>query len=257
MFFLKKNKQLPNKAPPRSPARFSFIVTAWGEKTSLLRKALNSVGEQLGEDGELLVILNQFEEDPQHTIKLLEVIESIPSVTRWCRISQNSGVVRAWNVGYHLAEGSIVFVMNGDCILQKGAVAAMLETFANPKVGIVGVGGIRDGIKVVTSGPCQAVYGFCFGVRRQTHEQIGGFDVAFSPLADEVEYCARANKAGWEVHIAHGAGFDHTCTISEQTDRDILYFGRLVDRNLLDKANMDYKIGLPWMEGKGTFKKQS
>ncbi|MBF0154026.1 MAG: glycosyltransferase [Magnetococcales bacterium] len=256
MFFRKSNKSAPCPVTDRPLARFSFIVTGWGEKPALFRRALNSVVEQLGGEGELIVVLNQLEEDPRHTEKLLAVLEDMAGVTRWCRVSQNSGVARAWNVGYQLAEGAIFFIMNGDCLLKKGAVAALLKSFDQPKVGIVGVGGIRDGRKVDTPGPCQGVHGFLFGVRREAHRQIGEFDTAFSPLADEVEYCARAHKKGWEVHIADGAGFEHTCTISEQTDRDIRHFGRLLDRKTLDQANRDYKIALPWMEGKASFKKQ-
>ncbi|MBF0426522.1 MAG: glycosyltransferase [Magnetococcales bacterium] len=256
MFFRKRTSPPAPAAPTRAPARFSFIVTGWGEKPSVLRKALSSVAEQLGDEGELIVILNQFEDDPQQTEKLLAVVQEVSGVTRWVRVSQNSGVARAWNIGYQLAEGGIFFIMNGDCILKKGAVAALLQGFADPRVGVVGVGGIRDGRKVDTPGPCQGVHGFLFGVRRETHRQIGEFDATFSPLADEVEYCARARRGGWEVCIADGAGYEHTCTISEQTDRDIRYFGRLCKRRELDQANLAHKIALPWMEGKASFKEQ-
>ncbi|MBF0177589.1 MAG: glycosyltransferase [Magnetococcales bacterium] len=256
MFFRKTNKSILKHVAPQAPARFSFIVTGWGEKPSLLRKALNSVADQLGTEGELIVVINQYEDDPGHTEKLVTVVENTVGVTRWCRISQNSGVARAWNVGYQLSEGDLFFIMNGDCVLKKGAVTALLKGFASPKVGIVGVGGIRDGRKVDTPGPCQGVHGFLFGVRRKTHQKIGEFDIVFSPLADEVEYCVRASKAGWEIYIADGVGFNHTCTISEQTDRDIRHFGRLLDRAILDRANLAYKISLPWMEGRASLKIQ-
>ncbi len=256
MFFWKKrttNRDLVDTR--KEPAKISIIITAWDEKISLFSKAIKSIGAQCQNDHEIIVVINRYEESPEKTEALLKAVKSEPHVTRWCLVSQNAGVARAWNVGVHLSEGSLFLIMNGDCIVGKGALSALLQPFSDSKTGIVGVGGIRNGKKTNSPGPCDAVYGFLFAVRKKVYDDIGPFDNHFSPLADEEEYCRHATENGWSVVIAEGAEYSHEYRISNQVNCNIVYMGRTVERAWLDKRNNERKRGLPWMHGEISFKR--
>ncbi len=256
MFFRKKRTTNHDLVGTRKePAKISIIITAWDEKISLFNKAIKSIGAQCQNDHEIIVVINRYEESPEKTEALLEAVIREPYVTRWCLVSQNSGVARAWNIGVNLSEGSLFLIMNGDCIVGKDALSALLQPFSDPKIGIVGAGGIRHGKRTNLPGPCDNVHGFLFAVRKKVYDDIGPFDNHFSPLADEEEYCRHATENGWGVEIAEGAEYSHEYRISNQVNRNIQYMGRIVERAWLDRRNEERKRGLPWMHGEISFKR--
>lgn len=130
-----------------------------------------------------------------------------------------------------------VLLLNPDTIVRPGAIAALVEFMdANPDAGIAGSlleardgrvdcsahrihsplseldGGARLGLlsrllsRHVVSPPvrevphsCDWVSGASMMVRRQVIEEIGLMDEGFFLYFEEVDYCWRAKKAGWEV----------------------------------------------------------
>ncbi|MBF0194742.1 MAG: glycosyltransferase [Magnetococcales bacterium] len=248
MFFRKKKTPIQDLPElKKEPAKISIIITAWDEKVSMFKKAIRALGTESLPEYEIIAVINRYEDNPEKTQALLEVAKTEPAVSRWCEISQNAGVVRAWNIGVQLAEGDIYLIVNGDCIVKKGCLAAMFKPFSSPKTGIVGVGSVRNKKRSDEPGPCDDVYGFLFALRREVYETAGPFDNGFSPLADEREYCLRAGTKGWIIEVADGAKYFHEYTISEQVDRDIRHMGRHINRKWLDKHNNDRKKDIPWM----------
>ncbi len=233
----------------------SVIITAWGESTTELTAAARGV--KLSEDSvlETVLVINNYDKDPRITKEIVDFASGNPDITRWVVCSHNIGVARAWNIGVNLCEGDIYIVLNGDCVLGAGAVEKLLVPFSNKLVGVVGVGGMRSGKKVNTNGLCENVHGFCFALRRATYHDTGGFDNYFSPLADEIEFCARVWDKGWGVFIAEDVNFTHEYRISTKLDEDIIYLGRKLDRRKIDSRNSEYKLKLPWL-GKISYKKR-
>lgn len=232
----------------------SIIITAWGEPASGMDKVLKGIALSSAIVHETVLVINNYDNDPKKTKEMTEFASRSPHLTRWAVLSQNIGVVRAWNVGVNMCEGDIVIVLNGDCVLGPDAVRKLVEPFSNPFIGVVGVGGLKEGKKTSSAGLCESIHGYCFAVRRQAYNETGGFDNAFSPLADETEFCARAWEKGWGVYIAEGVDCKHEYNISEKPHEDIVYFGRKLERSELDKQNNDYREGLPWF-GKRFYKR--
>ncbi len=222
---------------------FSIILTAWGENPAAFKENLESICRQMKSTDELIVVLNFYDNDPSITNALQVIIENEERVSRWIRVSQNSGVARAWNIGVNLSEGDSCLIVNGDCLLGENALGLFKQALANENIGVVGVGGVRDGKKKVDSpGLAEAVYGHCFLVRALVFKEVGLFDNEFSPLADELEFCHRVTSAGWGVQIISNVRWEHECTISNQVGRDIIYFGRVINRRVLDENNNKRKL---------------
>jgi GT2 family glycosyltransferase len=91
------------------------------------------------------------------------------------------------------------------------------------------------------------VHGFCFAVRKQVAGDAGGFDNEFTPLADEIEFCARAREKGWGIYVADRVDYEHEYSISEKTTQDIQFFGRVERREEIDRRNNARKLALPWL----------
>ena len=75
------------------------------------------------------------------------------------------------------------------------------------------------------------VQGACLLVRRQAYEAVGGFDEGYFMYAEEVDWCYRMHRAGWEVwyqptaRITHiGGASSRTRAIQRETD---LYVSRV------------------------------
>lgn len=224
----------------------SVIITAWGETPSELDRAIKGIELSADSVHETVLVINNYDADPARTRKIEEFARSNPEITRWALLSHNIGVARAWNLGAQMCEGEALIILNGDCVLGQGAVCALIEPFSNKFIGVVGVGGWREGVKTTAKGLTEGVFGYCFAVRRRAYEDAGGFDNNFSPLADEAEFCARVWDRGWGVYIAEGVDCKHEYNISEKPHEDIIYFGNKLDRRELDRKNFEYRQSLPW-----------
>jgi len=125
----------------------------------------------------------------------------------------------------------IVFV-NDDVQVRSGRwLENLCAPFSRPEVGIVGaqlhypdgtiqhsgvVTGVGDGVghagRFQLGSPfwpwlgvtrnVSAVTGACLAVRRTVFEQLGGFDTRFSNNYNDVDFCLRAQRAGFEVVLS-------------------------------------------------------
>jgi GT2 family glycosyltransferase len=142
-------------------------------------------------------------------------------------LQRNLGFAGGVNAGISIAKGKWIVLLNQDVIMHPGWLTALLESFSDKKVGIVGgkliypdgriqhAGGIinwplglpdhfgygqLDNGQWDRSRSVDYVTGAVFGIRRSVLEHIGLFDEGFWPgYYEEVDYCFRARQAGWEV----------------------------------------------------------
>ncbi len=150
-----------------------------------------------------------------------------------------SGYTKAANKGLHASESDYVILLNSDTIVTAGWVEKMITCFRkNEKAGIVSplsnaasyqsvpeihdsvtgdwkINTLEDGITLEMMGQIvemtsEHVYpqvpvlnGFCFMISRQVINTIGYLDEESFPrgYGEEVDYCLRAGKAGFELRI--------------------------------------------------------
>ena len=121
--------------------------------------------------------------------------------------------------------------LNDDTIPQAGWLEALCAPFTDPQVGITGgkltypdgriqhagvyldrPDGILTAHNVLTdepSRPVEAVTGACLAIRRDTWDELDGFDTGFRNGYEDIDLCLRARDAGWQVwytadaHVVH------------------------------------------------------
>ena len=135
----------------------------------------------------------------------------------------NLGFAGGVNAGIDLAAGDVMILLNQDCVVQPGWLAALLRALHDyPQFGIVGCmvlnadgtlnhagAAIRRpdayGIHLADSDgsqPRQVEYvtGAAFALRRQTWHAVGRFDEGYYPAYyEESDYCYRARRLGIET----------------------------------------------------------
>lgn len=155
---------------------------------------------------------------------------------------ENLGFARGNNYGMKAAKGRYLLFLNSDTIVKTNAFSTMVK-FADEhqEVGVVGPkllnrdGTSQDSVGKFPSLPVvflmlfkehfggsqsvrtsfsQArmvdwVMGAAFMVRREVVEKVGGFDEKIFMYFDEVEWCYRIKKAGFQVCFYPGAEITH------------------------------------------------
>lgn len=187
-----------------------------------------------GEDGELCVALNG----------IPAAAAGAPAGARLVLLSLNTGVAPGWNAAATRATGDVLVFANDDCEPGPGAFAQLATALRDhPGAGIVGPVGtlwdLQTGAHVDhvsterlppgTLVPCDVVSGFCFAVRRETYDALGGFDETYAPLSwEEVDFCVAARVAGLENHAVAGVEVAHEWGVSAKAPvwRRIAWGGR-------------------------------
>ena len=152
--------------------------------------------------------------------------------------AENLGFARANNLGLRAARGELVLVVNSDCELRPGALAALVAILdARPEVAIVGPRTVgTDGAPQVSFGPSLTplaewrqgrlvrgvkagevealrradalaaqeaepdwVSASCFLARKAALEAVGGFDESFFLYEEDVDLCVRVRAAGGRI----------------------------------------------------------
>ena len=128
------------------------------------------------------------------------------------------GQAYARNVGAKSARGDLLVFLDADDIVEPGYLAAMAARLAEGALVTARLDrdalnplAERDVSQQQIEGRVEKYLGFlpagaggALGVRRELFEQLGGFDVAMPP-AEDIDFCWRAQLAGFEMAVAHGA----------------------------------------------------
>jgi len=163
-------------------------------------------------------------------------------------VPENIGYGRAMNFGARERPADCYLLLNNDAFLHRpGSLRAMIRALVRSDVGIVtprvlnedltlqptvaalqtpGVAFVRaSGLSRLVpnrwqpswsthwdhgySREIQAAAGVALLVRHQAWEQLGGFDERIYFLAEDLDICLRARKAGWKVWFSADAEFVH------------------------------------------------
>jgi GT2 family glycosyltransferase len=183
---------------------------------AVLRAALE------GQHGELVVALNGID------ASAAGVGEDVRTVD----LAVNRGVAPAWNAAAGAAGGDVLVFCNDDVQLGAGSLARLAEALrSHPDAGVVGPVGSRwdiatarhrswvrpaelaDGEMVA----CEVVSGFLFACRRQSWQQLGGFDEFYAPASfEEVDFCTAVRASGGRCYALAGVDARHEWGVSRR-----------------------------------------
>jgi GT2 family glycosyltransferase len=151
------------------------------------------------------------------------------------RLSDNRGFAGGVNQAFRWTSTPYVLILNPDIQVLPGAIQ-LLEEFMEeyPRAGAAGgyvgekylprpfpttrslilenLGVQRLTVAPLRSGPARVdqVAAAALMIRRQAYEEAGGFDEHFHPAwYEDVDYCHRVTRCGWQVYFVPAAEFIH------------------------------------------------
>lgn len=120
------------------PAKVEYLVDVvipvYGQ-AELLSKCLEALPEAASGTPYRLIIVDDCGPEQE---QLGHVYRSLNGNSKLIRNRANSGFARTVNAGVASGVSPHILLLNSDCILQPGAISAMLKEFDDPTVGIVG-----------------------------------------------------------------------------------------------------------------------
>jgi GT2 family glycosyltransferase len=210
------------------------IVIALWNGASVVSDCLDAIYAHSGDELLEVICVDNASRDESAAL----VADSYPQV-RLIRQPVNLGFAGGVNAGIGVARGDVFVLLNQDCVVQPGWLAALLRAFeVCPECGIAGCtildpdGAVNHagamirrpdayGVHLTEIGDNQPriveyVTGTVFAVRRQTWDAVGRFDEGYYPAYyEESDYCFRARHRGFETAYAPEARAVHLFSIRE------------------------------------------
>ena len=222
----------------------SIIIVNWNVR-DLLDACLGSIyaSDLDSEDLEIIVVDSASQDD---SVAMLRA--KYPAVILLPQ-SENIGFTRGNNLGLARAQGDYLFLLNPDTELSPTALTLMLQFMdSRPDVGIIGphtlnsdgshqstrrrfpavITGIFESSWLAAWGPhaiernyrlldtpdadimdVDWVQGSALLLRRAVYQDVGGLDEGYTMYSEELDFCRRANSAGWRVVYHGGARITH------------------------------------------------
>lgn len=222
-----------------NPAVSAVVVTY--QSRPFIEPCLTSIAKHAGLPIEVVVV------DNGSTDGTLEHIRAARAESRVMALESNRGFAAAANLGAAAAQGDYLLFLNPDAELRAGAVPALvahlqtypavaaagprlsypngarqeaaftypslvmtwLEFFPHPgrllRTRVNGRLSSPDGQPI----PIDHPLGACMLVRRSAWIDVGPFDEGFFLYCEEVDWCMRAKRRGWEIHHVPAAEVMH------------------------------------------------
>jgi GT2 family glycosyltransferase len=160
---------------------------------------------------------------------------------RVVRLDSNRGFAAAANRGVDAARGEIVLLLNSDAIVDGGALRALLAAFdADARLGVAGASLVNDDGTLQWSGGRTPTLPWMIGVvsgagrlarlfrwrgaarrevdwvsgaamafRAEVWRECGPLDERFLFYCQDLDFCLRARKAGWNIRVVDDAHVVH------------------------------------------------
>jgi len=185
---------------------------------------------------------------------------------RVIRNARNEGYGRANNIGARAASTEFLLVVNPDCIIEKGAVAALVDAarrypdgglfaprivepsgrvFFQPRSLLSPYLHNPQGNLVLPEGEACAPFfsGACFLIRRDLFLRLGGFDENIFLFYEDDDLCRRVADAGHALIYVPQAMVRHGRGRSSQPKRGRIFASRW--HQAWSRAYVSRKYGLP------------
>lgn len=207
--------------------RASIIIPVWNG-ADVLPCCLDSIQAQ-ADDGVLEIIcVDNASEDSSATV----IADRYPGARLLCQ-PVNLGFAGGVNAGIDAAQGDVLILLNQDCVVQPGWLAALAKALGGqPTLGVAGctisrpdgtidhVGAaIRrpnaEGVHLTRAGDgdlqeADFITGAAMAIPRHVVQAIGHFDEGFYPgYYEDADYCYRARRGGFSVACVMGARLIH------------------------------------------------
>lgn len=189
-----------------------IIVNYNGSK--FLEDCLNSVYRGTNKtDFEFIFIDNHSSDNS------VEIVRANFPRVRIIENQQNLGFCKANNQGLKICQGRYALLLNTDTVVKDGALDRMVEFMdAHPEAGAGGPkllnpdgtpqhqGALFNKKFWLSKSPVKVDYviGACLMVRREVIDKVGGLDENFFFSNDDLDWCRRIRKAGWDVYFLPG-----------------------------------------------------
>jgi hypothetical protein len=169
---------------------------------------------------------------------MADQLKDHPRVDYWAAMSENVGVARAWNIGLHMVQTPVTFVLNADLHVEAPLFDTLERSFRElPQAAIVGPQGgffhfpsARDLMyfdKGSLKEPMEVddVSGFLFGLRMDVFQRHGiQFDDQYSPCYfEEWDIALQCRRHGWKSYVVPVTGYAHEWSGSIRGMRVIRY----------------------------------
>ncbi len=197
-----------------SRPRVSAVVLAWGDEP-YLKQCLQAVLDSDGVDVEVVLVDNGG--TPAHVSAVVE----LPGV-RVVRPGRNTGFAGGCNLGAAATTAPHLALVNSDCIVEPGTLAALVAESARPGTGpvmasvrfaepphlinsagnpvhVLGVswaGRIHEVEQRLEPYDVTAASGACLVLARPLWEHVGGFDEEYFAYVEDTELCLRLLRLG-------------------------------------------------------------
>jgi GT2 family glycosyltransferase len=200
-------------------------------------QCLESLLNQLGADRSAVVVDNCSQDDSVRILRNWIAAHRAENVLQLLVAEENGGFSAGNNIGIRAVDADYYLLLNSDTIVRPQAIATLLETAdAQPKAGLISPrlewpdgtpqqscfrypSPLSELIDSAQTGPLTAALKrfdvplpvanakaepewtsfACVLVRRAVINDIGPMDEGFFMYFEDIEYCRRARKAGWDV----------------------------------------------------------
>lgn len=214
------------------------------KKLYLLKHCIDDIKKNVKADYEIIVICNSTTDK-----KLLQFIQNSDDITRYTVMSENVGVPRAWNIGTQMAMGEYLCFVNDDVEIGPGAVETMIDALQGENVGEVGPNGgkwhrkkpkARVGIDKIEE--ADEISGWLFMTKRSVFEEVGGFDLEYTPaLCEEIDFSFAVRNAGYKCLVVPKLdATHHHISGASSTNKPIKAMGIEISRDDLTNRNQSY-----------------
>ncbi|MCB9296642.1 MAG: glycosyltransferase family 2 protein [Lewinellaceae bacterium] len=177
----------------------------------------------------------------------------------YIRSAANLGFAGGNNLAIPKAGGKYILLLNNDTIVSPGFLEPMalyMEQhasvgIASPRIYYYGQPDVLQyagfstvsrftgrgrnlarreagGGRFARSGPTGLAHGACMLVRREVIEQVGLLAECYFMYYEEIDFCERARRQGWEIHLAAGSSIYHreSASMGRNSPRKTYYLFR-------------------------------
>lgn len=120
--------------PVKPEYQLDIVIPVYGQ-AELLSKCIEALPGAAGDTPYRLILVDDCGPEQE---QLRAVYRSLNGNSKVIRNRENSGFSRTVNAGVASGASPFILLLNSDCILQPGAISALLKEFDDPEVGIVG-----------------------------------------------------------------------------------------------------------------------
>lgn len=248
--------------------RLSVIVPTYNTSELTLRCVASVIADwnaDLQADAELIVVDDASTDGTADRIRDARVV----------RLPVNRGFSGAVNAGVAASRGEVILLLNSDTRIERGTLAAFLRAFdEDARLGVAGaqlvdpdgspqwsagavpsmlwmfvaVSGIAPLLRPFrprreSGGSVGWVSGAAMALRRRVWDAVGPLREDFRFYAQDLDFCVRARRAGWDVRLLREVRVEHRRGATVARDEALAFKPEFLWPDLLTWGRGEYGEG--------------